>query len=201
MMEMDFFQTSESFTSVDGKIVKYVDVYSGVVGRVRSYVRTGFLPEDMADDLIMSVITKFHESCVYVYDSQKSSPRTYGAMMAFFAFKKLWEKNNHLRMVPLSSLRVYEEDDESIDPYALEDSILGTDDAEMRYDQKELIDKLQETKALGSDVNRRIVELTGLGFKPAEIAEQMDLTSQAVYNRLNRIRKELKPLYDSYMAA
>lgn len=193
------FKTSDTFTSVDGKVVRFADVYEGIVQKVHDYVESGKITELDGDDIVMSTIADFCETLKNEYDSTLSQPRTFGGLQAHYRILKYLESSNHTRMVPFSScFKEYEEDfyDDSI-----VDSSLSYYDAEMHYDQKELIENLFSSSVFDNDVNRRIVEMTGCGYKPSEIAKDLGITNQAVYNRLNRIRKVLKPMHDAYLAA
>lgn len=74
-------KTSATFTSINGKTVRFEDVYYGIDRQLGYVTKSGFIRKDEADDIFQDAALKaslISDS----YDDTKSSPKTFGSMIA-----------------------------------------------------------------------------------------------------------------------
>lgn len=210
----NYINTNETFTSINGTVVRYSDLFEGIKIQVASLVRKGFLSHDEADDAFQDAALKAIRFAGRFDETRMDSVQAYGAMIAK---GEIFNKTRRNYIVTPEE-EVY--DDMDSKPRARyvkrqvewDDSFMsgmdscryGRDevyDAERHLLAAEKMEALSEALSFVSETNRTILELAGDEVKPAAIAKEVGLTPNAVYSRLCKNRKQVENCYNRFMAA
>jgi len=184
------YNTTDTFTSKDGKSISYQDVCEGIYANVRTYaVRNGksFQDGDM-DDVLQDAVVKAivsHGS----YDSSKgASPKTWGSRIADNCEKDAFTREM-TRIARYSSLDDNAEDNGKVERYVFfrhrgdeneADRLLRTDEAKTYIEQT--------IESLNGDY-KTIIRMKSRGMDTEEIAETLNWDVDTVYRKTCRARK------------
>ncbi|MCQ2116177.1 MAG: sigma-70 family RNA polymerase sigma factor [Bacteroidales bacterium] len=177
-------KTSATFTSINGKTVRFEDVYYGIDRQLGYVTKSGFIRKDEADDIFQDAALKaslISDS----YDDTKSSPKTFGSMIAWSLVKDLGRKRG--RCLSLSDLVTEEESDE----YANGRFFIASSQYESDYElcREHLAKEIEDALASLSEPNFRIIGMLGNGYEAEEIADELGVTVPTAYVRISRARR------------
>ena len=183
--------TTDTFTTTDGLIIRYQDIFDGIAAFVQVFATKngkGMSDEDLEDLYQTACLkaVKYHES----YNPKYASPKTYGSRIAENCAKDALRA--FIRQSgTFTSMEMEGEDGEIYEP----ESVMGYRGDEFEADA-ELLSNEAESHIEGSmdslNVNYRyILELRRKGLTPKEMAEEIGCTPGAVSTLLCRAKKAL----------
>jgi len=184
-------ETTATFTSINGTIVRYEDIFKGIEANTRAYAaRNGKSYEggDM-DDIFQDAALKaiaYHSS----YDcGKKASPATYGSRIADNCERDAF-KGDMRRAATFTSLEPdFEEDGREADRYMFSGYNGDEFEADRAIFSKEAEDYILRKLATLPEDYRTVIGMKSDGMDSEEIAESLDWDKDKVYRTLCRARK------------
>lgn len=180
-------KTSATFTSINGTKISFSEVYKGIERMADYAVRNRIIREDEFNDVFQEAAIKMM-TYIPSYNEKKSSPRTYGAMIARSCVYDCARTHNK-GVVSLSSLIAEDWDANYMCQHLLASQMDETDCEMQRAQLSKSIDDAYEKL---SPLNRQILDMIADGKKSGEIAKVIGKTPSATYTQLNRARTEFK---------
>jgi RNA polymerase sigma factor (sigma-70 family) len=176
-------RTNETFTTTNGKTVRYQEIFTGITDEIHRYGFKGgksMSGEDLKELRQKALIKAFLSRGSYEPEKCHNCPQAYGYKIArkceIDAFRQ--SVSFAQRFSPL-------EEDEIGGEVSGPDRELESSEA-LSYIQENM-DRLEESQ-------RRILELTLQGYKPKKIAKILGCTPNAVSSKLSRTRRVLAKL-------
>lgn len=200
--------TNETFTTNDGRTVRFEEILEGIRKNVDIYRFKGgrdMSDEDLEDIFQTAAMKAWRSISGFDPDKCHDCPQAYGSKIATLVERDAFEKANKLkeRFAPLSAIKSKNKDGEEYDS-------LDTPSVKGRYHSNELDAERRSLSAENELVSREnvahiwdaidslnprysnILRLTANGYKPREIAKMLGCEPEVVSLALCRARKALK---------
>jgi len=186
--------TNETFTTRDGRIVRYEEIFEGIGKNVGFYGATG--GKDMSKEDLEDI---FQDTALKVLSSQENfdldkchgRPQAYGSRAATFQEYDAFRKAEKYRKTFTSIVRT-NEDDEECESQAILGSSGDEYEPDRQLESKEAQAYIWDKMGSLSEKYRRVLELAADGYKPREMAKILGCESQEVSMTLFRARQALK---------
>lgn len=186
--------TNETFTTRDGRIVRYEEIFEGIGKNVGFYGTTGgkdMSKEDLEDifqDTALKVISSREN---FDLDKCHGCPQAYGSRAATFQEYDAFRKAEKYRKTFTSIVRT-NDDDEECESQTLLGSSGNEYEPDRQLESKEAQAYIWDKIGSLSENHRRVLELAADGYKPREMAKILGCESQEVSMTLFRARQALK---------
>lgn len=186
--------THETFTTSDGRIVRYEDIFDGIDNRVRHYGANGGkdLPRQDLEDIFQDAATKvIANQASFNLDKCHGFPQAYGYQVATFQERDAFRKAERRRKTFTSFERTNEDDEtfDALDKLGCCDEAYEPDrELESKEAQAYIWDKMDSL----SERYRQVLTLAANGEKPREIAKILGCKPTEVSMTLFRARQALK---------
>lgn len=186
-------KTTEQFTTKNGKVVNYNEVFEGIRKNVEVYGKNGgrcmseMDLEDIAQDSFLRAI-RSHEG----YDDTKSLPSTWGSRIADNCEKDTFTSVQRHGFT-FSSLESEEDSDTGL-PYRFGGYRGDEFEVDREMKSSEAMDLIEKAIMDLPENYREVIELASKGVEPATMAEVIGCSPEDVYRWLNRARKALKKI-------
>ena len=200
--------TNETFTTNDGRTVRFEEILEGIRKNVDIYRFKGgrdMSDEDLEDIFQTAAMKAWRSISGFDPDKCHDRPQAYGSKIATLVERDAFEKANKLkeRFAPLSAIKSKNKDGEEYDS-------LDTPSVKGRYHSNELDAERRSLSAENELVSREnvahiwdtidslnpryssVLRLTANGYKPREIAKMLGCEPEVVSLALCRARRALK---------
>lgn len=188
------FTTNETFTTRDGRIVRYEDIFEGIGKNVRYYGAHGgkdMSKEDLEDifqDSALRVVAS-HEN--FDLDKCHGVPQAYGIQVANFRERDAFIRAQKFRNT-FEPLVKADKDGKEYEPQRILGSSGDEYEPDSQIESKEAQSYIWDKIDSLSEKYRRVLALAADGHKPREMAKILGCDSQQVSMILFRARKALK---------
>lgn len=191
-------KTRETFTSANGSTINYAELLCGIANEVAALIRSGFITKDEGEEIEQDACVKACAHCAS-FDERKAKASTFGAMIALrCARTAVRAKSSRPDMLSISS--AYDECKEN-EGMESEDRICSSvsSDADLCYSESAdwtlresmMRDALDQVEKKMSATGVMVLEKTICGYSAKEIAQEANMSEQAVYSQLHRARKNV----------
>ena len=172
--------TNETFTTKGGTVVRYEDIFEGIGKEISRYRYKGgrHLSDEDIEDLRQEAFKKAITSSGS-YDPEKSfgCPQAYGYAIALSCEKNAFKKVAKRDSIFSSQMIECEGGDEF--------------SSERDLRSKEALSYIKDKIATLPEKQRKVLELSILGYEPKRISQILGCTPNAVLSRLCRARQSL----------
>lgn len=176
-------RTNETFTTTNGKIVRYQEIFTGIANEIHRYGFRGgktMSREDLQDMQMKAMTKAFQARGSYEPEKCHNCPQAYGYKIA-----RKCEIDVHRQSVSYAQRFPSLEENEN------GGEVFGPD---RELESSEALSHIQDGIARLEESQRRILELSIQGFKPKKIAKILGCTPNAVSSKLSRTRLALAKL-------
>lgn len=189
-MKNIYTNTNATFTTANGEIVSYQEIFESVRKSVDTYGKAGGrdLSAEELEDLFQDSILKALKYCNR-FDPAKAQAKTWANRIAFNAQRDAFrEHNKHLaRFVRPEAL---DEDGEPDGSFF--DEVSDGYSADREVEGNEAMDRIENAISSLNENYQFIISLQLEGLKPKKMAELIGCTADAASTLLCRARKTLK---------
>lgn len=189
-MKNIYTNTNATFTTANGEIVSYQEIFESVRKSVETYGKAGGrdLSAEELEDLFQDSILKALKYCNR-FDPAKAQAKTWANRIAFNAQRDAFrEHNKHLaRFVRPEAL---DEDGEPDGSFF--DEVSDGYSADREVEGNEAMDRIENAISSLNENYQFIISLQLEGLKPKKMAELIGCTADAASTLLCRARKALK---------
>ena len=200
-MKNIYTNTNATFTTANGEIVSYQEIFESVRKSVDTYDKAGGrdLSAEELEDLFQDSILKALKYCNR-FDPAKAQAKTWANRIAFNAQRDAFrEHNKHLaRFVRPWGNR---SEDEELDYSSFFDNFPGGYSADRGVEGSEAMDRIENAISSLNENYQFIISLQLDGLKPKKMAELIGCTANAASTLLCRARKALKKVLGSSFLA
>ena len=198
-MKNIYTNTNATFTTANGEIVSYQEIFESVRKSVETYGKAGGrdLSAEELEDLFQDSILKALKYCNR-FDPAKAQAKTWANRIAFNAQRDAFrEHNKHLaRFVRPEAL---DEDGEPDGSFF--DEVSDGYSADREVEGNEAMDRIENAISSLNENYQFIISLQLEGLKPKKMAELIGCTADAASTLLCRARKTLKKVLGSSFLA
>ncbi len=193
--------TTDTFTTTDGLIIRYQDIFDGIAAYVRVFATKGgknWRNEDL-EDLYQTACLKaikYHES----FKPSLSSPKTFGSRIAENCAKDALKAIARQRST-FSTMEWEDEDGKNFEPKVIAGYRGDEFEADADIRTKEIESYIEEKMDSLSENYRFILDLYRQELKPKKMAEKIGCTPGAAATLLCRARKALVKAFGEEFAS
>lgn len=184
------YRTNDTFISKGGNTVRYEDLFKGIYQAVEVARHRG-LRSDMAEDVYQDAALKALQSSKNFDETRGASVKTFGGRIASTKLIDNWHRTERFGEI-FSDCEVTDEDGERLEPKQISSYRGDEFEADRELRTNEAMDKIGASLGKLGEIDMIIISQTIDGLKPRKIAENLNMTADAVSVRLHRIRKFLK---------
>ena len=184
--------TTETFITSGGTVVRYADIFEGILANVETYGKTGGsrLAGQSLEDIFQNAALKAVRSHG-TYDETRSAPATWGSRIADHCETDSFNRELK-RCVSFASLEI--PDRTAFSAVLKDPDRLASDESEAdsRIRTTEAEDYIMSKIASLNDSYRSILALQLQGLRPSKMAEALGCTPGVAATTLCRARKALR---------
>lgn len=185
--------TDETFTTRDGRIVRFEDIFEGIDNNVRSYGANGgkdMSKEDLEDIFQDTSAKVIAAKAGFDLDRCHGCPQAYGSRAATFLERDAFKKAEKHRSIFSPLVRTNKDDEE----YEYQADLDAGDEykPDRQFESKEAQAYIWDKVGSLSEKHRRVLGLAANGYKPREMAKILGCKPQEVSLTLHRARLALK---------
>lgn len=183
--------TTDTFTTNDGLIIRYQDMFDGAADYLQVFATKGGsrMSDEDIEDIYQTAcfkIVKYHES----YKPQLASPKTFGSRIAENCAKDALKAYIRKRSA-FSALEREDEDGKSYEPKILAWYRGNEFEADADVRMNELVSFIKEKMGTLNVNYQTILDLASQDLTPKKMAEEIGCTPGAAATLLCRARKSL----------
>lgn len=186
--------THETFTTENGNIIRYEDLFEGIRKNVEIYGHRGgnnLSKEDLEDIFQDAALKVIRSKERFDLDKCHGRPQAYGSRVATLQERDAFKKAETHRE-KFTSFERRNEDDEYYEPQDILGASSEECEADRKLESKEAISYIHRKIAQLNENHRRIIELTADGYKPRQIAEILGCEPKEVSSTLFKARLALR---------
>jgi RNA polymerase sigma factor (sigma-70 family) len=193
--------TTDTFTTNDGLIIRYQDMFDGAADYLQVFATTrgSRMSDEDIEDIYQTAclkIVKYHES----YKPQLASPKTFGSRIAENCAKDALKAYIRKRSA-FSALEREDEDGKSYEPKILAWYRGNEFEADADVRMNELVSFIKEKMGTLNVNYQTILDLASQDLTPKKMAEEIGCTPGAAATLLCRARKALVKAFGEEFAS